>query len=101
MKQSFAILVFAFFLHAASNAQMMIVPNNNQFGHITMEDLWKIMIVNSGTQPVNARVEILLQDDQNNLVLSATTQEMTLVVGSNHLIKSIKQSNIQFGGLPN
>lgn len=97
MKQLFVVLAFAFFLHATSNAQIMIVPNNNQFGHITMEDLWKITIVNTGKQPVGARVEILLQDDQNNLVLSATTQEITLAVGSNHLIKSIKQSNIQFG----
>jgi hypothetical protein len=80
--------------------QVVIVPVPHQEGYLSLDDIWRVNLVSSKPQAVNAQLEVTVEDAQHQLVLSAISPSFNLRQGSNRPVFNVASAKTQYGARP-
>lgn len=83
-----------------ANGQVIVVPMPHQEGYFTLDDLWRVNLISSHQQAVNAQMEVTVEDAQHQLVLSAISPVFILLQGSSRPSFSVSGAKMQYGTGP-
>lgn len=80
------------------SGQVVIAPVPHQEGYFTLDDVWRVILINSKPQAIDVQLEITVEDAQHQLVFSATSPIFNLRQGSNRPVFNTASAKTQYGG---
>lgn len=99
MRRIFILLILGLLILPAT-AQVVITPAPHQDGYFTMEDMWRVSLINPGQQTLKAQLVIELENAQHHLVLRATSPVFNVLPGVNRPGINMSFASSQFGSIP-
>ena len=100
MYKKVLIIVYGLLLGLSLRAQISMTVQVPPTGVLMKNQLWNMMLVNAGSNPVTVRIQLILSDEKNNQpVMTATTAPIVLSRGARQLqVKDIGPIQYDFSG---
>ncbi|MDX2280211.1 MAG: hypothetical protein NW218_11530 [Saprospiraceae bacterium] len=97
MKARFLTFLFALHLGGCLYAQVVIIPAPHQPGFFTLDDIWKVQLINAQSNTISAQLEVRIEDGAQEAIFYARTSTFLILPGSNNPRLQAMPSSTQFG----
>lgn len=92
-----AIFVLVWGTIISAKSQVVISPIPHPQGHFGLDDIWRVNLISAQPKAVTAQLEVIVEDAQHGLVLTATSPVFNLMQGNNRPVFNPSGSKMQYG----
>jgi hypothetical protein len=95
-------LLLSWTVALAVSGQVAIIPLPHQAGYFSLDDIWRVSLINQA-KPSTVRLELMVEDEQRQLILTANSPVFNLLQGSNPSPFNTSSFKVQYGSgnIPN